>query len=77
MESIEYQVEFQRSDGPAEHTSMTLPPALTKSQRLDVPVEGGFVQAEVIEVTNDRGTDQVEAVQGTGKAAARRFDPNR
>lgn len=40
-----------RSDGPASHTSMTLPPVLTKGRRFDVPVEGGFVQAEVIEVT--------------------------
>jgi hypothetical protein len=30
---------------------MTLPPALTKGQRLNVPVEGGYVHAEVIEVT--------------------------
>jgi hypothetical protein len=26
MERIEYEVELERSDGPAEHTSMTLPP---------------------------------------------------
>jgi hypothetical protein len=36
---------LERSDGPAEHTSMTLPPALTKGQRLNVPVEGGYVHA--------------------------------
>jgi hypothetical protein len=51
MERIEYEVELERTDGPAEHTSMTLPPALTKGQRLNVPVEGGYVHAEVIEVT--------------------------
>jgi sRNA-binding protein len=51
MERIEYEVELERTDRPAEHTSMTLPPALTKGQRLNVPVEGGYVHAEVIEVT--------------------------
>ena len=51
MERIEYQVELELTDGPAAHTSMQLPPALTKGQRLNVPVEGEFVQAEVIEVT--------------------------
>ena len=51
MERIEYEVELERTDRPAEHTSMTLPPALVKGQRLNVPVEGGFAQAEVIEVT--------------------------
>jgi hypothetical protein len=50
MERIEYEVELERTDGPADHVSMTLPPALTKGQRLNVPVEGG-VHAEVIEVT--------------------------
>jgi hypothetical protein len=51
MERIEYEVELERVDGPADHTRMTLPPALTKGQRLNVPVEGGYVHAEVIEVT--------------------------
>jgi hypothetical protein len=51
MKRIEYEVELERTDGPAEHTSMTLPPALVKGQRLNVPVERGFAQAEVIEVT--------------------------
>jgi hypothetical protein len=51
MERIEYEVELERTDGPAEHTSMTLPPALTKGQRLNVSIGGEVVQAEVIEVT--------------------------
>jgi hypothetical protein len=50
MKQIEYEVELERTDGPAEHTRMTLPPAF-KGQRLNVPVGGEVVQAEVIEVT--------------------------
>jgi hypothetical protein len=51
MKRIEYEVELERIDEPADHTSMALPPALTKGQRLNVPVQGEFVQAEVIDVT--------------------------
>jgi hypothetical protein len=77
MERIEYEVELERTDGPADHTRMTLPPALTKGQRLNVPVEGGYVHAEVIEVdqAHHRRTDQVEtARQGIGEAAAGRLN---
>jgi len=42
MERIEYEVELERTDRTADHTRMTLPPALTKGQRLNVPVEGGY-----------------------------------
>jgi sRNA-binding protein len=81
MERIEYAVELERTDGPAEHASMTLPPALTKGQRLNVPVGGEVVQAEVIEVTKltTRRTDQVEtARQGSGEAVtAGGLNPNR
>jgi hypothetical protein len=50
MERIEYEIELERIDGPAHHTSASLP-SLTKGQRLKVPVDGGLVYAEVIEVT--------------------------
>jgi hypothetical protein len=39
-------IELKRTDGPAAHTSATLP-SLTKGQRLNVPVDGGLVYAEV------------------------------
>jgi hypothetical protein len=47
---IEYEIELERTNGPVEHTSASLP-SLTKGQRLKVPVAGGLVYAEVIEVT--------------------------
>jgi hypothetical protein len=50
MERIEYEIELERIDGPAHHTSASLP-SLTKGQRLKVPVDGRLVYAEVIEVT--------------------------
>jgi hypothetical protein len=40
----------ERINGPTDHTSAILP-SLTKGQRLKVPVDGGLVFAEVIEVT--------------------------
>jgi hypothetical protein len=45
---IEYEIELERTNGPVEHTSASLP-SLTKGQRLKVPVAGGLVNAEVIE----------------------------
>ena len=77
MERIEYEVELERTDGPAEHTSMTLPPALTKGQRLNVPVEGGLCArgSHRGDQTHHRRTDQVEtARQGIGEAAAGRLN---
>jgi hypothetical protein len=50
MEPIEYEIELERINGPSDHTSASLP-SLTKGQRLKVPVDGGLVYAEVIEVT--------------------------
>jgi hypothetical protein len=50
MEPIEYEIQLERTNGPADHTSMILP-SLTKGQRLKVPVDGGLMYAEVIEVT--------------------------
>ena len=50
MEPVEYEIELERTNGPADHTSAILP-SLTKGQRLKVPVHGGLVYAEVIEVT--------------------------
>jgi hypothetical protein len=50
VEPVEYEIELERTNGPVEHTSARLP-SLTKGQRLKVPVEGGLVYAEVIEVT--------------------------
>ena len=50
MEPIEYEIELERINGPAVHTSANLP-SLTKGQRLKVSVDGGLVYAEVIEVT--------------------------
>jgi hypothetical protein len=50
MEPVEYEIELERINGPANHTSMILP-SLTKGQRLKVPIDGGLVYAEVIEVT--------------------------
>jgi hypothetical protein len=50
MEPVEYEIELERTNGPADHTSAILP-SLTKGQRLKVPVDGGLVYAEVIEVT--------------------------
>jgi hypothetical protein len=50
MEPVEYVIELERINGPADHTSANLP-SLTKGQRLKVPVDGGLVYAEVIEVT--------------------------
>jgi hypothetical protein len=76
MERIEYEVELERTDGPADHTSMTLPPALTKGQRLNVPVGGGYVHAEVIEVTKLTTDEPIRwtARQGIGEAAAGRLN---
>jgi hypothetical protein len=76
MEPVEYEIELERTNGPADHTSMILP-SLTKGQRLKVPVDGGLVYAEVIEVTK-LTTEPVKwktARQGTG-AAAGRLDPD-
>jgi hypothetical protein len=50
MEPVEYEIELERINGPAHHTSANLP-SLTKGQRLKVPVDGRLVYAEVIEVT--------------------------
>jgi hypothetical protein len=50
MEPVEYEIELERTNGPAAHTSAPLP-SLTKGQRLNLPVDGGLVYAEVIEVT--------------------------
>jgi hypothetical protein len=50
VERIEYEIELERTNGPVDHTSASLP-SLTKGQRLKVQVGGGFVYAEVIEVT--------------------------
>lgn len=51
MTSIEYRIELERTNGRIENTGATLPPQLTKGQRLKVPVSDGLVDAEVIEVT--------------------------
>jgi hypothetical protein len=51
MEPIGYEIELERTDGPADHISGRLPPRLIVGQRLDVPVDGKFVYAEVIKVT--------------------------
>ena len=50
MEPVQYEIELERINGPTDHTSAILP-SLTKGQRLRVPVDGGLVFAEVIEVT--------------------------
>jgi hypothetical protein len=50
VERIEYEIELERTNGPAHHTTASLP-LLTKGQRLKAPVGGGFVYAEVVEVT--------------------------
>jgi hypothetical protein len=50
VEPVEYEIELERTNGPSDHASATLP-SLTKGQRLKVPVGGAFVYAEVIEVT--------------------------
>jgi hypothetical protein len=50
MEPVQYEIELERTNGPTDHTSAILP-SLTKGQRLKVPVDGGLVYAEVIEVT--------------------------
>jgi hypothetical protein len=47
---IEYEIELERINGGADHTSAALP-SLTKGQRLKVRVDGEAVDAEVIEVT--------------------------
>jgi hypothetical protein len=47
---MEYEIELERINGPADHTSANLPSS-TKGQRLKVPVGGGQLYAEVIEVT--------------------------
>jgi hypothetical protein len=50
MEPVEYEIELERINGPADHTSVSLPSS-TKGQRLKVTIGGGLVYAEVIEVT--------------------------
>ena len=50
MEPVQYEIELERINGPTDNTSAILP-SLTKGQRLKVPVDGGLVFAEVIEVT--------------------------
>jgi hypothetical protein len=48
---LEYDVEVQRLDGSVEGVKMVWPPALTKGQRVNVPVnEGDWTKAEVIEL---------------------------
>jgi hypothetical protein len=44
MAPVEYEIELERTNGPAAHTRAT-PPSLTKGQRLNVPVDGGLVYA--------------------------------
>jgi sRNA-binding protein len=48
---IEYEIELERASGKTDNTSASLPPQLTKGQRLKVPVGDELVNAEVIEVT--------------------------
>jgi hypothetical protein len=48
---IEYEIELERANGKTDHMSAILPPRLTKGQRLKVPVNDGWVDAEVIDVT--------------------------
>jgi hypothetical protein len=45
------EIELERTDGLADHITANLPPRLIGGHRLEVPVEGGFVYAEVIKVT--------------------------
>jgi hypothetical protein len=51
MKHIKYEIELERTGGKTDHTTGTLPPQLTKGQRLTVLVDGGSVDAEVINVT--------------------------
>jgi hypothetical protein len=69
VEPIEYEIELERTNRPADHTSASLP-SLTKGQRLKVPVGGGFVYAEVIEVTKLRTDEPVK-----WKLLAREVEP--
>jgi len=69
VERIEYEIELEPTDGPADHTSASLP-SLTIGQRLKVPVGGGFVYAEVIEVTKLTTDDPVK-----WKLLARELEP--
>jgi hypothetical protein len=57
MEPIEYEIELERTVGPADHIIASLPPRLIVGQRLDVPVDGGFVYAEVIKATELTSSD--------------------
>jgi hypothetical protein len=50
VELIKYEIELERANGQTDHTSAILPSS-TKGQRLEVPVDSGSVDAEVIEVT--------------------------
>jgi hypothetical protein len=69
MELIEYEIELERINGPADHTTASLP-SLTKGQRLKVSVDGGLVYAEVIEVTKVTTVDPVK-----WKLFARELEP--
>jgi hypothetical protein len=51
MKPIEYEIELERTDGPADHLTASLPPRLIVGQRLNVSVDGKSVYAEVIKVT--------------------------
>jgi hypothetical protein len=52
---LEYDVEVQRLDGSVGSVKMVWPPALTKGQRVNVPVnDRDWTKAEVIEVRKKR-----------------------
>lgn len=47
MTYITYEIELERANGKADHTSATLAPQLIQGERLKVPVDDGWVNAEV------------------------------
>ena len=51
MTYITYEIELERANGKTDHTSATLAPRLIQGERLKVPVDDGWVNAEVINVT--------------------------
>jgi hypothetical protein len=68
MEPVEYEIELERTNGPADHTSAILP-SLTKGQRLNVPGWIGVRGGHRGDQTHDRRAGQMEtARQGTGDA---------
>jgi len=60
MTVINYEIELERANGKSDRTRATLPPQLCQGQRLTLAVDGGSVDAEVIEVTKLKSGEPIK-----------------